>query len=164
LGLLLRLPVPLVAQPGRVRRGPVRAGGPAQERRIRHLHRTGRERAGVGEAQRREVRPDRQQPDRAHAGRGGAEHRPDPADGGQPYCPVNANPPWMNGPRNMWTGLGRSVNTYWVPLEYEIGAQNAVNAAKQLGFQFRASRDADLANDANGWGAFTLGVSAATPL
>ena len=83
---------------------------------------------------------------------------------GNHYCPVNANPPWMNGPRNMWTGLGRSVNTYWVPLEYEIGAQNAVNAAKQLGIQFRASRDADLANDANGWGAFTLGVSAATPL
>jgi membrane peptidoglycan carboxypeptidase len=83
---------------------------------------------------------------------------------GDHYCPVNANPQWMNGPRNMWTGLGRSVNTYWVPLEYEIGAQNAVNAAKQLGIQFRAPRDADYSNNANGWGAFTLGVSAATPL
>jgi len=83
---------------------------------------------------------------------------------GNHYCPVNANPSWMNGPRNMWTGLGRSVNTYWVPLEHEIGAQNAVNAARQLGIQFRAPSDAVLANNANGWGAFTLGVSAATPL
>jgi membrane peptidoglycan carboxypeptidase len=80
------------------------------------------------------------------------------------YCPVNANPPWMNGPRNMWSGLGRSVNTYWVPLEWEVGAQNAVNAAKQLGIQFRAPNDAKLANNANQWGAFTLGVSATTPL
>jgi membrane peptidoglycan carboxypeptidase len=80
------------------------------------------------------------------------------------YCPVNANPPWMNGPRNMWTGLGRSVNTYWVPLEWEIGAQNAVNAAKRLGIQFRAANDARLADNANQWGAFTLGVSATTPL
>jgi len=83
---------------------------------------------------------------------------------GNHYCPVNANPPWMNGPRNMWTGLGRSVNTYWVPLEWEIGAQNAVNAARQLGIRFRAPSDAVLANNAYGWGAFTLGVSAATPL
>ena len=83
---------------------------------------------------------------------------------GDHYCPVNANPPWMNGPRNMWTGLGRSVNTYWVPMEELVGAQNAVNAAKQLGIQFRAPSDAALASHANGWGAFTLGVSATTPL
>jgi membrane peptidoglycan carboxypeptidase len=83
---------------------------------------------------------------------------------GNHYCPVNANPPWMNGPRNMWTGLGRSVNTYWVPMEEMVGAQNAVNAAKSLGIQFRAPSDAVLANNANGWGAFTLGVSATTPL
>jgi membrane peptidoglycan carboxypeptidase len=80
------------------------------------------------------------------------------------YCPVNANPQWMNGSRTMWTGLGRSVNTYWVPLEWEVGAQNAVNAAKQLGIQFRAANDARLADDADQWGAFTLGVSATTPL
>jgi membrane peptidoglycan carboxypeptidase len=83
---------------------------------------------------------------------------------GNHYCPVNANPSYMNGPRNMWTGLGRSVNTYWVPMQELVGAQNAVNAAKQLGLQFRAPSDAALSNNANGWGAFTLGVSAATPL
>ncbi len=80
------------------------------------------------------------------------------------YCPVNANPSWMNGSRNMWTGLGRSVNTYFVPLEWEVGAQNAVNMAKRLGIQFRAANDASLAANANQWGAFTLGVSATTPL
>lgn len=86
------------------------------------------------------------------------------ACGGPHYCPVNANPSWMNGPRNMWTGLGRSVNTYWVPMQELVGAQNAVNAAKKLGIQFRAPSDAAYAANANGWGAFTLGVSAATPL
>jgi membrane peptidoglycan carboxypeptidase len=80
------------------------------------------------------------------------------------YCPVNANPSWMNGRRNMWTGLGRSVNTFWVPMEELAGAQNAVNAAKRLGIQFRAKSDADYAANADNWGAFTLGVSAATPL
>jgi len=83
---------------------------------------------------------------------------------GPHYCPVNANPSWMNGQRNMWTGIGRSVNTYWVPMEEIVGAQNAVNAAKKLGIQFRAPSDAVLAANANQWGAFTLGVSATTPL
>ncbi|GIH16425.1 transglycosylase domain-containing protein [Rugosimonospora africana] len=83
---------------------------------------------------------------------------------GPHYCPVNDNPSWMNGSRNMWTGLGRSVNTYWVPMEEKIGAQNAVNAAKSLGIQFRAGNDAKLAANASQWGAFTLGVSATTPL
>jgi membrane peptidoglycan carboxypeptidase len=83
---------------------------------------------------------------------------------GPHYCPRNANPSWMNGRRNMWTGLGRSVNTFWVPMEEIVGAQNAVNAAKQLGIQFRSAQDAKYANDADQWGAFTLGVSAATPL
>jgi len=84
---------------------------------------------------------------------------------GDHYCPVNANPSYMNGVRNMWTGLGRSVNTYFVPLEQTIGSQNAVAMAKRLGIQFRSSSDAGYAaSTKNDWGAFTLGVSAATPL
>ncbi|GAB3796338.1 transglycosylase domain-containing protein [Micromonospora zhanjiangensis] len=79
------------------------------------------------------------------------------------YCPKNANPA-MAGPRNMWDGFGFSVNTYFVALEQEVGAQNAVDAAKRLGIQFRSSNDADLAKKADLWGAFTLGVSATTPL
>lgn len=90
------------------------------------------------------------------------------------YCPVNATASWMNGPRNMWTGFGRSVNTYFVPLEERVGAQNAVAVAKRLGIQFRAHGpdaqhpgDWEFANKPEltpGWGAFTLGVSATTPL
>ncbi|GAA4208900.1 transglycosylase domain-containing protein [Actinocatenispora rupis] len=82
------------------------------------------------------------------------------------YCPVNDNPPWMDGYRTMWTGYGRSVNTYFVWLEQKIGAEKAVNMAKRLGIQFRASTDEALSKPgrAHGWGAFTLGVADVTPL
>jgi membrane peptidoglycan carboxypeptidase len=59
------------------------------------------------------------------------------------------------------------VNTYFVPLEERAGAENAVAVAKRFGVQFRSPQDARYANDpvaANQWGAFTLGVSASTPL
>jgi membrane peptidoglycan carboxypeptidase len=97
----------------------------------------------------------------------------DAACQGNHYCPENSTPSWMNGRRNMWTGFGRSVNTYFVPLEERVGADKAVDMAKKLGVQFRAHgtksepSDYERANDrdlAKGWGAFTLGVSAATPL
>jgi membrane peptidoglycan carboxypeptidase len=97
----------------------------------------------------------------------------DAACHGNHYCPQNSNPSWMNGRRNMWTGFGRSVNTYFVPLEERVGADKAVDMAKKLGVQFRAHgtkdqpSDYERANDrdlAKGWGAFTLGVSSATPL
>lgn len=83
------------------------------------------------------------------------------------YCPTNANPSWMNGPRTMWSGFGRSVNTYFVKLQEMVGAEHAVDVAKRLGIKFRAQSDANFANDkqaAHQWGAFTLGVSATTPL
>jgi membrane peptidoglycan carboxypeptidase len=80
------------------------------------------------------------------------------------WCPENASPTWMDGYRNMWTGFGRSVNTYFVWLEQKIGAQNAVAMAKRLGITFRSTGDANQAKNAEGWGSFTLGVSATTPL
>jgi membrane peptidoglycan carboxypeptidase len=82
------------------------------------------------------------------------------------YCPVNDNPKWMDGYRTMWTGYGRSVNTYFVWLEQKIGAEKAVNMAKRLGIVFRADTDEALAKPgrAHGWGAFTLGVADTTPL
>jgi membrane peptidoglycan carboxypeptidase len=82
------------------------------------------------------------------------------------YCPTNASPAWMNGPRTMWTGFGRSVNTYYVWLEEQIGPHRAVAMAKRLGITFRSKADADLANGklAQVWGSFTLGVSDTTPL
>jgi len=96
-----------------------------------------------------------------------------PASCGGKYCPGNANPGWMNGPRTMWTGFGRSVNTYFVPLQERVGAENAVAMAKRLGVQFRAHgtpeapSDYELSQDperAHEWGPFTLGVVSTTPL
>jgi membrane peptidoglycan carboxypeptidase len=82
------------------------------------------------------------------------------------YCPANANPSWMDGPRTMWTGFGRSVNTYFVWLLQQIGPQRAVAMAKRLGIQFRSEADADLADGklTSVWGSFTLGVSDTSPL
>jgi membrane peptidoglycan carboxypeptidase len=89
---------------------------------------------------------------------------PGPASCGGYYCPVNDNPSWMDGKRTMWTGYGRSVNTYFVWLEEQIGPQYAVAMAQRLGIQFRAASDAALAKNADSWGAFTLGVIDTTPL
>jgi membrane peptidoglycan carboxypeptidase len=82
------------------------------------------------------------------------------------YCPGNANPSWMDGPRSMWTGFGRSVNTYFAWLEQQVGPKRAVDMAKRLGITFRSRSDAALAsgNRAKSWGPFTLGVSDTTPL
>jgi membrane peptidoglycan carboxypeptidase len=91
---------------------------------------------------------------------------------GNKYCPVNDNSS-MAGRHNMWTAFGRSVNTFFVPLEERVGADKAVDVAKRLGVQFRAKGTPEDPSDyerahnrdlAKGWGAFTLGVSAATPL
>jgi membrane peptidoglycan carboxypeptidase len=82
------------------------------------------------------------------------------------WCPTNSDP-GEAGRYNMWTGFGRSVNTFFVPLEEKVGAQNAVAVAKRFGIQFRSSQDASYASTtqaASQWGAFTLGVSASTPL
>jgi membrane peptidoglycan carboxypeptidase len=82
------------------------------------------------------------------------------------YCPQNAGG-GEAGVYNMWTGFGKSVNTFFVPLEERVGAENVVDVAKRFGVKFRASTDARNANNpdfAHGWGAFTLGVSASTPL
>jgi membrane peptidoglycan carboxypeptidase len=81
------------------------------------------------------------------------------------YCPGNAGESEA-GTYNMWSGFGKSVNTYFVPLEEEVGAQNVVKTAEDFGITFRASNDARLASPGNAeqWGAFTLGVSESTPL
>ncbi|MET7392325.1 transglycosylase domain-containing protein [Dactylosporangium sp. NPDC005572] len=78
------------------------------------------------------------------------------------YCPKNAG--GQSGPYNMWTAFGSSINTFFVPLEQQVGADKVVDVAKRLGIQFNAPEDAKLAANPKGWGAFTLGVSATTPL
>ncbi|MFI5926268.1 penicillin-binding protein [Micromonospora sp. NPDC051543] len=82
------------------------------------------------------------------------------------YCPTNSGKK-AGGVQNMWTAFAQSVNTYFVPLEQQVGAENVVDVAKRAGIQFRASNDAKFAatkEAAHQWGAFTLGVSSTTPL
>nr|WP_239091066.1 penicillin-binding protein [Asanoa iriomotensis] len=82
------------------------------------------------------------------------------------YCPTNDNP-GMAGRHDMWSAFGRSVNTYFVPLEEQAGAYNTIQAAKALGIRFLEPTEAAHAankEQADTWGSFTLGVSATTPL
>ncbi|WP_196279107.1 transglycosylase domain-containing protein [Catellatospora vulcania] len=81
------------------------------------------------------------------------------------WCPRNATPAWMDGERDMWTGFGRSVNTYFVWLEQQVGADKTIEMAQRLGVRFRHPDNAShAASDAAGWGSFVLGVSLTTPL
>ncbi|GAB7046779.1 transglycosylase domain-containing protein [Catenuloplanes indicus JCM 9534] len=80
------------------------------------------------------------------------------------WCPSNADKTYQDGYQNMWTGFGKSSNTYFIKLQQEVGVTKAVEMAKRLGIQFRNQQDAALAADPSGWGSFTLGVSATTPL
>jgi membrane peptidoglycan carboxypeptidase len=81
------------------------------------------------------------------------------------YCPANANPSWMDGYRTMWTGFGRSVNTYFVWLEEQVGVEKVIAMAQRMGIVFRSDADADLATKkADTWGSFTLGTADTTPL
>jgi membrane peptidoglycan carboxypeptidase len=82
------------------------------------------------------------------------------------WCPSNSGG-GGEGVYNMHSAFAKSINTYFVPLEEQVGAENVVAVAKRFGVQFRVKQDADFANNpvaANQWGAFTLGVSASTPL
>jgi membrane peptidoglycan carboxypeptidase len=83
------------------------------------------------------------------------------------WCPVNSNPQWMDGPRNMWTGFGRSVNTYFIPLQAMLGTENVVAMAKRLGMVFRASKDKEITDsvgESHAFGPFTIGVTDTVPL
>ena len=81
------------------------------------------------------------------------------------WAPSNASAA-MTGVQTMWSGFGKSVNTYFVQLEEQVGADKAVRLAEQLGLRWRTDVDRDQASPtkAKKWGAFTLGVSDATPL
>ena len=56
------------------------------------------------------------------------------------WCPVNASG-GMTGVQNMWTGFGKSVNTYFVQLEQTVGAAKVVRMAERLGLQWRSETD-----------------------
>src|SRR4029453_1587520 len=80
------------------------------------------------------------------------------------WCPANDNPSWMDGYRTMWTGYGRSVNTYFVWLEQRIGPQRAVDMARRLGLVRRPPSAAAPPAHADDGGACTLGVADTPPL
>ncbi|SNY31072.1 Membrane carboxypeptidase (penicillin-binding protein) [Paractinoplanes atraurantiacus] len=90
---------------------------------------------------------------------------PGPATCGVHWCPKNSTSS-MTGDQTMWSGFGKSVNTYFVQLEQKVGAEKAVKMAERLGLRWRTDVDRRLATPehASGWGAFTLGVSDATPI
>src|SRR4051812_27090149 len=54
------------------------------------------------------------------------------------WCPMNSGG-GEEGVYNLWTGFGKSVNTFFVPLEERVGAENVVAVAKRFGIQFRAA-------------------------
>jgi membrane carboxypeptidase/penicillin-binding protein len=88
-----------------------------------------------------------------------------PSSCGDHWCPKNDNAS-MVGRQTMWSGFGKSVNTYFVQLEQKVGADKAVRMAERLGLRWRTDVDRKMAapDRAAGWGSFTLGVSDATPL
>ncbi|MBM2623559.1 transglycosylase domain-containing protein [Actinoplanes sp. LDG1-06] len=90
---------------------------------------------------------------------------PGPATCGVHWCPKNSSPS-MTGDQTMWSGFSKSVNTYFVQLEQKVGADKAVKMAERLGLRWRTDIDRKLASPehAEGWGAFTLGVSDVTPI
>ncbi|MBV1854153.1 transglycosylase domain-containing protein [Catellatospora tritici] len=85
--------------------------------------------------------------------------------GGGHWCPVNASGA-MTGKHAMWSGFGKSVNTYFVQLEQKVGADKAVRMAERLGLHWRTDIDKLQASPAKAksWGSFTLGVADTTPL
>jgi membrane peptidoglycan carboxypeptidase len=90
---------------------------------------------------------------------------PGPATCGHHWCPKNSSKS-MTGTQTMWSGFGKSVNTYFVQLEQKVGADKAVAMAERLGLQWRTGVDKALASPehAGDWGAFTLGVSDVQPI
>jgi len=72
----------------------------------------------------------------------------------------------MAGVHTMWSGFGQSVNTFFVQLEQMVGAERVVRMAERLGLTWHTDEDRRLASpeNANNWGAFTLGVADTTPI
>jgi membrane peptidoglycan carboxypeptidase len=88
-----------------------------------------------------------------------------PGSCGGRWCPSNASGA-MTGNHTMWAGTGKSVNTYFVQLQEQVGAEKAVRMAERIGLQWRTQVDQTMASEerADRWGSFTLGVSDTTPL
>ncbi|MEU5875042.1 transglycosylase domain-containing protein [Glycomyces sp. NPDC047369] len=81
------------------------------------------------------------------------------------WCPKNSSAA-MAGDRDMWSGFGMSVNTYFAQLIDRVGADKAVEMAERMGLHWRSEGDAYYASEErrSGWGPFTLGVSDVQPI
>ncbi|MDA1365998.1 transglycosylase domain-containing protein [Glycomyces algeriensis] len=81
------------------------------------------------------------------------------------WCPKNGSAA-MAGNRDMWSGFGMSVNTYFAQLIDRVGADKTVEMAERMGLQWRSEGDAYYASEErrSGWGPFTLGVSDVQPI
>ncbi|SDT75252.1 transglycosylase domain-containing protein [Actinoplanes derwentensis] len=88
------------------------------------------------------------------------------ACGGGYYCPKNSGG-GGEGLYTMWSAFAKSINTYFIPLQERVGTDKVVAVAKRFGVQFRQPKDAEMTTVEGGvkeWGAFSLGVTASTPL
>ncbi|MEU8237347.1 transglycosylase domain-containing protein [Actinoplanes missouriensis] len=82
------------------------------------------------------------------------------------YCPKNSGGGGA-GVYTMWSAFAKSINTYFIPLQERVGTDKVVAVAKRFGVQFREPNDAYMTTKEGGveqWGAFSLGVTASTPL
>jgi membrane peptidoglycan carboxypeptidase len=82
------------------------------------------------------------------------------------WCPENDGG-WSSAPMNMWGMFGRSSNTAFVRLQELVGTEKAYQAAVAAGIDFAPDSEAELRREAeslDGYGTFTLGFDATTPL
>src|SRR4029453_281637 len=81
------------------------------------------------------------------------------------WCPSNASAS-MSGRHTMYSGFGKSGNTFFVQLEGGVGPEGAVRLAGRLGRRWPPDIDRLQASPtkARTWGAFTLGVADTSPL
>ncbi|HWS32749.1 MAG TPA: transglycosylase domain-containing protein [Actinoplanes sp.] len=89
-----------------------------------------------------------------------------PASCGGYYCPKNAGG-GGEGLYNMWSAFAKSINTYFIPLQERVGSDKVIAVAKRFGVQFRDPKENELTTKEGGsasFGAFSLGVTASTPL
>jgi membrane peptidoglycan carboxypeptidase len=85
---------------------------------------------------------------------------------GNKYCPKNSGGGGA-GVYTMWSAFAKSINTYFIPLQERVGSEKVIAVAKRFGVQFREPNDARMTTKeggANQFGAFSLGVTASTPL
>jgi len=86
-----------------------------------------------------------------------------PSSCGGYYCPHNSSP-GEKGEYTMWNAFGKSVNTYFVPLEDRMSEQGGENAGPMKVSTVAAKLGLSVPDQYRGIDSFTLGVAPAFPL